>query len=206
MNNRIIRTLIALLLLTCSATAGAQFRYGPTAGVTISTLHFKQDLFSVNQAVGGLAGITAEMMFPGVGFGIDFGMEYELRGAFTNLGERKIWASQGYGREHAMLHNLVIPVHLRFKWTRLNGFEDYLAPFVYGGPEFGFTLAHSDIKAFEYAGGEVGLAAGIGVEIMKRWQISAAHCWGVTYTLRTVQLTNLSAQNRTWNVRVAYLF
>ena len=34
------------------------------------------------------------------------------------------------------LHMLEIPLHLRFKWTRMNGLEDYIAPFVYGGPDF----------------------------------------------------------------------
>nr|MBD5376559.1 PorT family protein [Bacteroides sp.] len=203
---KIFRTLVCLVLLAVSASASAQFRYGPTAGVTISDLHFKQDLFSVDQAVGGLAGITAEMMFPGIGFGIDFGLQYELRGAFTNLGERKLWQSEGYGREHVMLHYVSLPIHLRFKWTRMDGLEDYIAPFVYGGPEFGFLAGHSRIDAYDYAGGEVGLAVGLGAELFKNWQVSAAYCWGMTYALKTAQLTNLSAQNRTWTVRFAYLF
>lgn len=186
--------------------AGAQFRYGPTAGVTVSSLHFKQKLFDVDQTVGGAAGITAEMMFPGIGFGIDFGLDYQMRGAVLNLGQREIWSSQGYGNERSWLHYLNIPVHLRFKWTRMDGFEDILAPFVFGGPEFGFLVGHNRIPALEYAVGEIGLAAGAGVEIKRRWQVSASYTWGMTYALKTKLLTDMSAQNRTWNVRVAYMF
>lgn len=200
------RILLSALLLAVASVASAQFRYGPTAGVTVSDLVFKQKLFSVDQRVGGLAGIAAEMMFPGIGFGIDLGLEYDLRGAMLNLGERKLWASEGYGHERSYLHYLNIPVHLRFKWTKMDGVEDIVAPFVYGGPEFGFLLAHNDIKALDYAAGEVGLAAGVGAELFKHWQVSASYCWGMTYALKTAQLTNLSAQNRTWTVRVAYLF
>ena len=33
----------------------------------------------------------------------------------------------------------------------MNGFEDILAPFVYGGPSFGFLVGHNRIPALEYA-------------------------------------------------------
>ena len=201
---RIVISLVAAFM--CAATGFAQFRYGPVAGVDVSTLEFKQDLFTVDQSVAGSAGIMAEMMFPGIGFGFNFGALYEQRGATLNLGERKIWSSQGYGRERSRLHYLNIPLHLRFKWTRMEGLEDYIAPFVFGGPEFGFLVGHSKLDALDYAGGEVGLACGLGFELWKRWQVSASYTWGMTYALKTAQLTNMSAQNRTWNVRVCYLF
>lgn len=196
-------TLIALLTLTA---ASAQFRYGPTAGLTVSSLKFKQDLFDVDQAVGGSAGVMAEMMFPGIGFGINFGLNYETRGAVLHLDQREIWLSQGYGHPRSWLHYVDLPVNLRFKWTRMNGFEDILAPFVYGGPSFGFLVGHNRIPALEYAVGEVGLCAGVGVELMRHWQISASYTWGMTYALKTSLLTDFSAQNRTWDVRVTYLF
>lgn len=204
LTNRIILTLT--LLLGAVSGLNAQFRYGPVAGADFTSLAFKQDLFSVERAVGPLGGIEAEMMFPGIGFGIDFGLEYQMRGAFLNLGERKIWASQGYGREHSMLHYLNVPLHLRFKWTKMDGLEDIIAPFAFAGPEFGFLVGHNKLDALNYAGGEVGLAFGLGVELWRHWQISASHIWGMTYALKTAMLTNLSAQNRTWTVKVAYLF
>ncbi len=205
--NRFKKLIISLtLLLGAVSGLNAQFRYGPIAGVDLTSLKFKQSLFTVERAVGPVAGIQAEMMFPGIGFGIDFGLEYQMRGAFLNLGERKIWASQGYGREHSMLHYLSIPLHLRFKWTKMDGFEEILAPFVFGGPEFGFLVAHNKIDALNYAGGEVGLAVGGGVELLQRWQVSFSHVWGVTYSLKTALLTDLTAQNRMWTVKIAYLF
>lgn len=35
--------------------------------------------------------------------------------------------------------------------------EDYVAPFVFGGPSFSILAAHSNVKALKYAGGEMGL-------------------------------------------------
>lgn len=200
------RLLLGLAALLLSLGVSAQFRYGPALGIDISNLNFKQDLFTVDKSVGYSGGLMAEMMFPGIGFGIDMGLLYEQRGATCNLGQRVIWSSQGYGRERIWLHNLSIPLHLRFKWTRMNGLEDYWAPFIFGGPDFSFLLAHGKCEAMRYSGGDIGLTVGLGFEIKKRWQVAASHTWGMTYAAKTALLTDMSARSRTWDVRVAYLF
>ena len=121
-----------------------------------------------------------------------------------NLGEKLVWASQGYGKERSYLHYIEIPIHLRFKYTRLNGMEDYVAPFVFGGPSFSILAAHSNVKALKYAGGEMGLTVGLGVEIFKNWQVQASRTWGMVYAVKTKLLDDFSAKNRTWDIRVVY--
>ena len=81
MKRNIITLIIAVFALCAASEASAQFRWGATAGVNFNTMKFKQDLFTVDQAVGESAGLHAEMMFPGIGFGIDMGLLYEQRGA-----------------------------------------------------------------------------------------------------------------------------
>lgn len=186
--------------------ARAQFRYAPIAGVTVNDLVFKQNLVGVWQQVGYTAGIQGELMFPGIGFGIDLGLMYNQQGAKVGLGEKEVWAWEGYRDERVYIHSLLIPVHLRFKYTRLNGLEEIIAPFVYGGPDFNIQLAHGHCKAFEYSGGDLGLTAGGGAELFQRWQVSVSYTWGMTYALRTRLLDNFSAQSRQWMVRVAYFF
>lgn len=194
------------LSLLMTVPAAAQFRYGPLVSLDITNLKFKQPLVDVSQSVGFSAGIMGEMMFPGIGFGLDLGLRYQQRGATVNLGEKLIWSSQGYGRERVYLHDIDIPIHLKFKWTRLNGLENYVAPFAYGGPTFSILAAHNKIDAFKFAGGGLGLTAGIGVELFTRWQLSGSYTWGMTYALKTELLTNYSARSNTWDIRVAYLF
>lgn len=195
-----------MLAIVAAVGAHAQFRLAPIVGGTLTNLKFKQDLVAVDQVFGAQAGVQAEMMFPGIGFGIDLGLIYNLAGAKVNLGERLIWSSQGYGNEHVMLHQLNIPIHLRFKYTRLGGLEDYIAPFVYGGPDFNINLAHNNCGAFDVPGGDLSLVAGAGVELMRRWQLSASYSWGMTYVIRTNLLTDFSARSRQWTVRLAYFF
>ena len=200
-------------LVAVPASVKAQFRYAPVAGVTINSLKFKQDLFSVGHTAGMQAGIMGEMMFPGIGFGIDLALLYNQMGAKTDLGSRQIWGSDGYGNAHVMLHTLQVPLHLRFKWTRMQGLEDYIAPFVYGGPDLALLVGHNKINGnpgatapYKYSGGDLGLSCGGGVELLKRWQVSVQYTWGMTYLLKTTKLDNMSARNRQWAFRVAYLF
>lgn len=200
--------LIAVLAIFVSSTAGAQMRWGATAGVNINSMKFKQDLFSVSSAVGESAGIRGEMMFPGIGFGIELGLYYQQQGATLHLADKPniIWSSQGYGDERVYLHNISIPFNLKFKWTRMQGLEDYIAPFVFGGPILQIQAGHSKCDALKYSGGDVELCAGVGVELLKRWQIAGSYIWGMTYALKTAQLFDLSARNRTWDVKVTYFF
>ncbi len=206
MQRKITSFIIAIIALTCVSGASAQFRYGAMAGGDVSNLRFKQDLISIDKSVGYSAGIVTEMMFPGIGFGIDFGLYYEQRGATLNLGEREMWASQGYGKERLYLHYAVLPFHLRFKYTRLNGFEDTLAPLAFVGPSIGMLIGHSKLDCMDFPFGELGLDFGIGAEIKKKWQVTASYNMGFTYALKDKILSNYSARNATWNVRVAYFF
>ena len=199
---------IAVLAL-CLATAissFAQFRWGATAGYNGNNLTFKQDIVSVSSTSGFTAGGIGELMFPGIGFGIDLGLMYNMQGAKVNLGQKKVWSSLGYGNENVTLHSLTIPFHLRFKWTRLNGLEDIIAPLIYGGPECNIQGAHGKGKAFKYSGGDLSLTVGGGVELKKKWQITGGYSWGMTYALKTKLLDNYSAQSRQWHIRLAYFF
>ncbi len=192
--------------MVCGLGARAEFRWGPAVGVDIANLKFKQDLISTGKIVGPQAGVQGEMMFPGIGFGIDIGAFYSLQGGKLGLGEKKIWAVDGYGQETSYLHTLSIPVDLRFKWTRMNGLEDYIAPYVFGGPVFDFHLGHNSLKAMNYAFGSIGMQAGLGVELWKRWQVQGSYVWGLTYAMKAVKLIDFSGRCSYWTVRVAYMF
>lgn len=198
--------IIALAALAIPSGASAQFRYSGAVGVNFSDLLFKQDLVGVSGGVGYSAGVLGELMFPGIGFGIDLGLMYNQLGAKVNLGEKPVWSTLGYGEERVYLHYLQIPLHLRFKWTRMNGLEEKVAPFVYGGPEFNILVGHGRCKAFDYAGGDLSLTCGFGVEILQKWQVSCSYSWGMTYALKTKLLDDFSARNRHWTVRVSRFF
>lgn len=205
--------LLAAAILLCAPASRADFRYAPVIGFNITNLKFHQDLVQIQSMPSAQAGIECELMFPGLGFGMDFGLIYNQLGAKVNLGERRIWAVDGFGKPTVLLHTFQVPLHLRFKWTRMNGLEDYIAPFVYGGPEFTILAFHNKVTGnpgvanpFKYTGGDLGLNVGGGFELLRRWQVSFQYTWGMTYLLKTVKLDNYSARSRQLSVRVAYYF
>ena len=203
-----IITLITVIaaFLTSSFNSSAQFRYGAMVGVDLTTLRFNQNLCDIDKSVGYNAGVQCEMMFPGIGFGINFGLQYQQRGATLHMGQKEIWSSQGIGTKRSYLHYAAVPINLRFKCTRMNGLEDIVAPYAFGGPMFGFLVGHSKNPALEYAGADLGLQAGIGFEIMKRWQVEGGYMWGMTYALKTKLLEDFVARNRGWSIRVVRYF
>lgn len=206
LKNIFAAAVVAAVCLVASGNVAAQFRYGPSVGVNFSTLHFSQDLISVGRVAGPNAGLQAEMMFPGIGFGLGLGVHYNMLGAKVNLGEKLVWQSQGYGNERLMLHYINIPFHLRFKWTRMEGIEDYIAPLVYFGPDFEILAGAGSASAFSTPRLSMSLSAGFGVEILRKWQLTAAYVTGMTDAARTVMLDDFHAKSRYWTIRLAYLF
>ena len=198
--------LIAFMAVVAVPMANAQMRWGASAGINVNNMKFKQVLFQVEQGIGESFGMRGEMMFPGIGFGLELGLFYQQQGATLHLGDKPIWSTQGYGNERVYVHNISIPFNLKFKWTRMQGLEDYVAPFVFGGPILQIQAGHSKCDATKYSGGDVELCAGLGFEVLKRWQIAASYTWGMTYALKTAQLVDVSARNRTWDVRLTYFF
>lgn len=200
------KLLILTVIFFSTLTASAEFRWGPSVGVNFSTLHWKQKLAPTKGLTGFQAGVAGELMIPGIGFGIDLGLRYNLHGAKVNFGDFPIWSSDGIKNQNVWLHTIEIPLNLKFKWTRMNGFEQTLAPFVFGGPVFNFTVATNDQPALEHPGGYVSMQCGAGVEILEHYQLSAGYAWGISYEARTIKLDNYSAQHRGWFINATYLF
>ncbi|MCC8072335.1 MAG: PorT family protein [Bacteroidales bacterium] len=206
MTKKIALFLVIVCMTVASPKTFAQFRYGPMVGVDVSNLHFRQHIVDVDRVPGFSAGVLGEMMFPGIGFGIDTGLYYAMRGAKLHLEDKLMWSSQGYGVPRLYIHEFVIPFHLRFKFVRLQGLEDNLAPFLSVGPSMGFQVGHSKLDAFSFAGADLCLDFTAGLELKRHWQVSAGYTLGMTYITKAKIMTNYSARNRAWCFRLAYLF
>ncbi len=200
------KTLILLITAIVAFGASAKFRWGPTAGLTVTDLFWSQRLITTNQLAGYNIGVMGEVMIPGIGFGIDLALKYNWRGATVHFEEQKIWSSDGIGKTDLRFHTLQVPVNLRFKWTRMNGIENIIAPIAFGGPTFNFNLKTNDKRAINYPTASVGLQCGLGAELLKRYQITAGYQWDVTYDVETKKLDNFTGHIDGWFVNLAVLF
>lgn len=200
------KLLLTLLLLSTAVGAFAKFRVGPTIGANFSRFYWTQGLFKSSEKFGYSAGVQCEVMIPGIGFGIDFGLKYANRGGQCNFADQYIWSSDGIENTNLRLHTLQLPVNLRFKWTRMDGFENYLAPFVYAGPQFNFNLATSKCEAIKKYNAAVGLEVGLGIELWKRYQLSAGYVWDMTDDITTKKLDDFTGHLQGWMLDFTVLF
>lgn len=202
-----MKKILAILLLCVVAFgASAEFRWGPTVGVNISNTDWSQNLVATDQLVGFQGGVMGEIMIPGIGFGLDIALKYQMQGGKVHFGDQFVWASEGYGTTDLYLHTIAIPLNIRFKYTRLNGVENVVAPFVFAGPQFNFHISNSDCDAVKRTAGSVGIQCGLGAELWKKYQVSASYMWNLTDDVHTKVLDNFHARMKGWYVNFAVLF
>ena len=201
-----ISLLIAALVLTTAATmAQTSSRWGITAGANINNVHFKQhDIMPSKTLWGPQLGVTGEMNFSGVGFGVDGSVLYSLKQGKVNYGDRTAWSSLGYGNETLSMHYIDVPLHLKLKWRRLEGLENTIMPMIYVGPQFSF-LAYGNHKSLNsYPPVNVYLDMGAGIELMERVQIRGGYNFSIGQSFHTKILDDNVAKNRTWYFSVTW--
>ena len=201
-----ITLLIAVALLAAAATtAQTNSRWGITAGANINDLHFKQhDIVPTSRMWGPQLGVTGEMNFSGIGFGVEGSALYTLKQGKVDYGSRTVWSSVGAGNETVSMHYLDVPLHLKFKWHRLGGLETTLMPMLYVGPQFSFLLHGNHGELNSYPPVNVYLDMGLGGEFFERWQLRAGYNFSIGQTLHTKFLDENVAKNRTWYVNLTY--
>ncbi len=198
---------IVALLLAPRADAQSESRWGVTLGANYNEIHFKQSgLIPVDRGFGPVAGVTGEVNIPGVGFAVDASLLYSMRSGKIHYGDKTVWASSGLGNETCIMHNIDLPLSLKFKFKKLGGFENTLMPLLYAGPTFSFNVGKNLASVNKYKPVSVLIRFGAGVEIVRKVQVSVNYSFSVGETLRTRLLDDMIAKNRCWNASVTYYF
>ena len=197
--NRITVLITALLLVGAAASAQTTSRWGVTAGLNFNEIHFKQsDILPSTRMAGPQIGVTSEMNFSGIGFGVDASLLYSLKQGKVDYGSRTAWGSLGYGEETVSMHYIDVPLHLKFKPRRLSGLETTFMPLAYVGPQFSFLPYSSHKSLNSYPPVNVYLDMGLGFELMERVQVKAGYNFSVGQSFHTKILDDNVAKNRTW--------
>jgi len=196
------------LLSTISAQAQPERRWGVTVGGNYNEIHFKQsDIFESDRMFAPSAGLTGDLMIPGVGFGVDASLLYTMRQGKVHFGDRQIWSSLGIENQTVRLHYIDVPINLKFRYSKLNGVENTIMPLIYAGPTFSFLAGHNKVNdALNYTTVSVLLHFGIGCELFNRIQISGGYSFSIGQNLSTKLLDQHVAKHRTWFVQATYFF
>lgn len=204
-----IKTLILAavgLIALANGKAWAETRWGIVAAANFSTLHFNQGIVQTDRVADFSLGVKGELLIPGLGFGVDVSALYSMLGGKAHLGDHYVWSSDGFGTVHSYQHYLEIPFNLSFRYMNLNGIENIIAPVAFLGPTFNIQLAHSEIEAFRYSGGDMSFHFGVGGELYRKVQVTVSYNIGLSYALRTIKLDDYNARNRWWRLAATYYF
>lgn len=203
------KILFACLLacfMTIAPNALAETRWGVSAGLNYNTIHFKQtDLFSSKGQLGGDVGVMGQLLSPGGSFGFDLSLLYSMRNGKLTLGDKKVWSSQGLGNENCMLHYIDVPIHMKYRFNRLNGFENTLTPLVFVGPVVSILAGHNKMAdQLKYVKVSTSLQFGLGCELFNKVEVKAGYRFSISESLRTKLLDENNAKNRTFFVTATY--
>jgi hypothetical protein len=202
---RITLIITALLIAGTAAMAQTTSRWGITAGANFNEVHFKQtDIMPVSRMCGPQVGVTGEMNFSGIGFGVEGALLYTLKQGKLDYGNRTAWSSLGYGKETVSMHYIDVPLHLKFKYRRLGGLETSFMPLVYVGPQFSFLPYASHKELNSYPPVNVYLDMGFGCELVERVQLKAGYNFSIGQSFHTKLLDENVAKNRTWYVNLTW--
>ena len=205
MRKRISLLLAAIIVISAAAVAQTTSRWGITVGTNFNELHFKQqDIVPTSRMWGPQVGVTGEMNFSGIGFGVEGALLYTLKQGKVSYGDRVAWSSLGYGKETVSMHYIDVPLHLKFRWHRMNGLESTIMPLLYAGPQFSF-LPYANHKSLNsYPPVNVYIDMGAGIELKERLQIRAGYNFSIGQTLHTKVLDENVAKNRTWYMNLTW--
>jgi len=193
--------IVAVMALVGANAAQAQLRFGIRGGLAINKLSFNRDVLDSDNRTGFTGGVMVDFGLPIVGLGIDGAVMYTHRSNKVNT------ENQTFKRDY-----IEVPIHLRYQFT-IVGLNSIIAPYAFAGPNFAF-LCHEDVPSnYDNSSVYTSIDLGIGVELLKHLQVSAAYSIGLNKAMEEVgidksysQGEKVSGRDHCWTLTAAYLF
>lgn len=211
MKRNIIRSVLAAVMITfIASSAGAQFRYGINAGVSIA----KPDLTGlyitgntrpmIESGAGFRGGLTLEYQVPTLGLAFDASVDY-LRYNIRLTSKRGGVVDNKYtdiGRNF-----IEVPLNIKYKFW-LGNFHNLVAPMVMTGPSFMFNLDKQPENApLTQKRFQPGWNVGLGFDIINFIQLNAGYRFAFGDAIKHSDiLSNAKLRNKGWYVSATILF
>lgn len=205
MKRNIIRSVLAAVMITfIASSAGAQFRYGINAGVSIA----KPDLSGtvgtgavIESGVGFRGGLTLEYQVPTLGLAFDASIDY-LRYNIRLANERGASDYTDIGRNF-----IEVPLNIKYKFW-LGNFHNLVAPMVMTGPSFMFNLDKQPENApLTQKRFQPGWNVGLGFDIINFIQLNAGYRFAFGNAIKHSDLMgSAKLRNKGWYVSATLLF
>ncbi|MDO5036444.1 MAG: porin family protein [Porphyromonas sp.] len=204
---------IALVSLLAINTADAQLRWGIKAGGNFTKASMDVEKMSSEYLTAFHAGPTVEIGLGAIPLAVEGSILFSQKGTKLDTTEDL----KGVGEGFLKTNNIEVPIYAKYYFNVL---PTIAKVFVMAGPSFNFNINSTLTDAYEnpalIQGLEakrfgVGLNAGIGVQLLKYLQVSAAYNASLTndYQYKSIgQSTKdfLDAKNKGFSVTATLLF
>lgn len=183
---------VMLIAVMGVGVADAKLRFGVKAGLNVNHLSTNVGDVLKNDKAGWTAGVMGECQLPLVGLGVDLSVMYTRMNSDPELDNKNF---------------IEIPLNLKYKIS-LPVVGNFLAPYIFTGPSFGFKLDKSTYEDFKTKTFQAVWNVGLGLELVKHLQIGASYGFGMNNILKTVysDANPVKLHNNYWTITTAYLF
>lgn len=208
----VVVAIMALLMVPASANAKI-FRFGVKAGANFN----KISLTSVSDGLNSLkdkanssgweAGVMIDGQVPLIGLGFDLSLMYARMNNNSEIYNNNNMIFEG------SKNFLMIPLNIKYKIS-LPVVGNYLAPYVFTGPNFLLNLDKNTFANIKNKTCQVAWQLGLGLEFFNHVQIGAGYNFGLGKIGNSIfngltginQNTTYTVKNNYWMVTAAYLF
>lgn len=203
----------AALLFVATLPLSSQVKWGPKIGVNYTNLSMDDnDVFTSDGGAGFTAGLALEIMIPGSSIGFDASFMYS-RVSSSLISTGAYWGAKGdkcgIDRDY-----LEIPIALKWK-IGVPAFGKVATPYLFTGPSVAFLCSKKYLydDFVECKTIRASWSFGIGVELIKMFQISASYSVAMTdavfnniESFEGVKFPEFKGRENFWTVTAAYLF
>lgn len=216
-------SLLIVVVLVAAGSANAKIiRWGLKAGMNVNKIHFNKsaadDLSKPENSTGWEIGGMAEINVPLVGLCFDASVMYarmnnNANGVYDNgLADNPDVPGKNtipYDGKEFGQNFIQIPINIKYRFS-LPVAGNFIAPYVFTGPEFAFKLDKDVANAmFKSHTCQVAWNVGLGLQFVNHLQIGASYAFGMNNVANKVMGVNaqqIKAKNNYWTVTAAWLF
>lgn len=203
---------IAALLMMSSSVDAKIIRFGVKAGANFNKISLSSTSDAFNSfkdkanSSGWEAGIMIDGQVPLIGLGFDLSLMY------ARMNNNSEIEYNGLPLYEGSKNFIMLPLNLKYK-VSLPVVGNYIAPYIFTGPNFLFNLNKNTLKDLQNKTCQVAWQVGLGLELVNHLQIGAGYNFGlgkignsIFEGMTGINMPNYTVKNNYWMVTAAYLF